>query len=493
MKQKLIIKKVQIIICIFLISKSGIAQQNFDTLVDFNNYVEFPYSVNQTQDSGYIFITSGDDYPQNTYWIEFNKLNKDGSIAFQKFFGFPGYQCYVGFSGSLKPTYDGGLAFGGSIAQGNDGNGLFVKYNFSGDTEFVKTIGDTSSDVFYDCIQTSDSGFVFVGDRAKYSPDINNDFWILKTDAQGNKLWEHTLGTNNDEQAFHVIENSRHQLIVSGAKESANPIHYPYAAIYDLQGNLVTTKSFNQGALTCAGGAVWHYGAYEYTLIGCLDTIINTNDASYPQYIARLDSSFNFKWRTVYNSPEIKNIFIDKETSDEGIVLVGNKVDSSTGWPVGWIAKVDSSGNKLWEHFYTRNSNRLAAFTDFQETFDHGFIICGETYGDSSHSQDSWIVKLDSNGCLDNTCVINTGTHELMISGLEFTVFPNPASQYITISMNEEKGTLILFDLPGKEVMRKNTEHEKQITVDVSAFKNGVYLLQFITEKKVFTSKVVKE
>ena len=495
MRRKLVMRQVLIIFSTCFLSIICKGQQNFDTLVDYHNYDELPYSVCQTQDSGYVFITSGDDYPNNTYWIEFNKLNKDGSIAFKKTFGYLGYQLYVGLSNSLKPTFDGGWVFGGGLAYPQISNrrqdGMLVKYSAVGDTEFVKIFGDTSENTIYDCIQTSDSGFALVGNTTGYHPSAGNDFWIVKTAANGNELWERTLGTNKDEQAFHVIENASHQLVVSGAKETINTIHFPYVAVYDLQGNLITNKSFNQGALTCAGGDIWGYGSYEYTLIGCLDTVININDASYPQYVARLDSSFNFKWRAVYNASESKEIAFDKGISDGGIILVGYKVDSITGWPVGWIAKVDSSGNKLWEHFYYRNPNRLAVFTDFQETFDHGFIVCGETYGDSS--QDSWIVKLDSNGCLDHTCILNTDTHELTVSDLLFTVFPNPANDNVTIVTDGEKGSVRLFDLIGNEVLQRIIEGEKQTILNTSFLTSGIYFMQFRTGKKLFTAKIVKE
>src|SRR5436190_19094624 len=114
MRPKFNLKKMQILTCIFFTSFFCKAQQQLDTLVDFNDYTEFPYSIYQVQDSGYIFVTSGNYPVTNTRYIEFNKLNKDGSIAFQKVFGWLGYQLFVGLSGSLKPTFDGGWAFGGS-------------------------------------------------------------------------------------------------------------------------------------------------------------------------------------------------------------------------------------------------------------------------------------------------------------------------------------------------------------------------------------------
>lgn len=491
MKQKFILKQVQVIACICFFYFNCTAQQNFDSLYSYNGYGEFPYSIHQVQDSEYIYITSGDDYPNNTYWMEFNKLNTDGSVVHNKIFGWLGYQLFVGASASLKLTFDGGWVLGGSYATGvNYNKSMLVKYSALGDTEFVKISRDTAQSSFQDCIQTSDSGYALAGIHYHTSA-THNDIYIVKTNVNGDTLWTRILGSNFDEQAFHIIENEQHQVVVSGAKANSSNVHYPYIAVYDLQGNLITTKSFNQGALLSGGGGqVWKYGVNDYVFTAALDTVINIGDYLYPEYVARLDTGFHFKWRTVYNSPQTKDIYIAKEISDGGVVLVGF-TGGSSGDTWGWIAKMDSSGNKLWEHFYSA-SWAFNYFSDFQETFDHGFIVCGTSWDTIASNQDSWILKLDSNGCLDTNCGINTGTVEVPEHGLEFTVYPNPATQQVTVTTLEEKGELILFDFLGNLVMQKNTEHEKQTSLDVSTLANGIYLLQFNTSKKVYTTKIVK-
>ena len=494
MKIKSKFRQAQILLCACFFSLNTLAQQYFDTLVDYNNNAEFPYSIYQVNDSGYIFITSGDTS------IEFNKLDKYGNVVFQNIFGFLGKQLYVGFPNSLKPTFDGGWIFGGgsiNASSANTNDGILVKYNSNGDTEFVKFMGDTSWETAYDCIQTSDSGFVIVGDKGKYSPNLNSDYWIVKTDINGNMLWERTIGTNKDEQAFTVIENDFHQLVVTGAKEYANPFHYPYVVIYDLLGNLISTKAFNSGALICAGGAIRRYNFNEYTLFGCLDSSLNMGDYSYPEYVARLDSNFNFKWMTIFNSPETKGIYIVKKISDNGIIIVGFKHDNTFGHPVGWIAKVDSNGNKLWEHYYAHNNNTAVPnyFSDFQETFDHGFIICGTTIGPTS--QDSWLIKLDSNGCLDTSCGLNTGTIEIFNSPLALEMFPNPAREKVSIKYSlpsGEIGKLTIYTMLGKkiedEILPKGSD---QIEINIQQWAQGIYTCVIETGEKVFTGKLLKE
>ena len=495
MKVKSTIRQAQFILCACLLSFNLGAQQNFETVVDYNYALDFPYSVYQVTDSGYIFITGGNDS------IEFNKLNMDGSLAFQKVFGFPDIRLYVGLPNSLKPTFDGGWVFGGGVqyysSSANPADGLLVKFKANGDTEFVKFLGDTSWETAYDCIQTSDSGFVIVGNKNKYSPNFDIDFWIVKTDISGNIQWERTIGTNTNEQAFVVIENSKHQIVVSGAKEYANPIQYPYIAIYDFQGNLITTKSLNFNPFICAAGSIRHYDSYEYTLTGCLDSVVDVNDALYPEFVARLDNNFNFKWMTVFNAPEKKDIYINKEISDRGVVIVGFKHDNNTGVPVGWIAKVDSSGNKLWEHFYAHNNNTniYNYFSDFEETFDHGFVICGSTFG--QNSQDSWIIKLDSNGCLDSSCGLNTGTIEIFSSPLSLLVFPNPSTDRVFIKYTlpfGKAGKLTVFNILGMRMEDQILpEGSDQIEINIQRWAQGIYTCVIETGEIVITGKILKE
>lgn len=484
----------QSILCICLFSFNGFAQQNFDTLVDYNYAAEFPYSIYQVADSGYIFTTAGNNL------IEFNKLNKDGSLLFQRLFGIPISRLYSGLSNSLKKTFDGGYAFGGGVRYSsssvNTDDGMLVKYNSNGDTEFVKVLGDTTWETIYDCIQTSDSGFVVAGLKRIFSPYSDANFWIVKTDSIGNIIWERTLGTTDDERAYCVIENSSHQIVVSGWQGVTGGSYYPYWAVYDLQGSLIFTKSLNYSPFH-DGALIHNYFDNEYIFIGYLDSIINMNDAVNPRFIARMDSNFNFKWMTVFNAPELKDIYIPKRISDYGIVLVGFKHDNNTNFPAGWIAKIDSSGNKLWEHFYTHdnNTNTYNYFSDFQETFDHGFIVCGTTWG--GQSQDSWIVKLDSNGCLDTTCGFNTGTVEVFYPNTSLEIFPNPSTDKVTINYylpQGKTGTLSFFNMLGEKMKdRMLQQGSKQVEINISHWAKGIYLCVVETGGVIYYGKILRE
>ncbi len=494
MKSGFIKKHVQSILCTCLFSLNCFSQQNFDTLVDYNYAAEFPYSIYQVADSGYIFTTAGNNL------IEFNKLNNDGSLLFQKLFGIPVSRLYSGLSNSLKKTFDGGYAFGGGVRYAsssvNTDDGMLVKYNSNGDTEFVKVLGDTTWETIYDCIQTSDSGFVVAGLKRIFSPYSDANFWIVKTAVNGNIIWERTLGTTDDERAYSVIENSSHQIVVSGWQGVTGGYYYPYWAVYDLQGTLILTKSLNYSPFN-NGAIIYNYYYDEYIFIGYRDSIININDAVNSMFIARMDSNFIFKWMTVFYALEHKYIYIAKKISDFGIVLVGFKHDNNTNFPDGWIAKIDSSGNKLWEHFYTHdnNANTYNYFSDFKETFDHGFIVCGTTWG--SQSQDSWIVKLDSNGCLDTTCGFNTGTVEVFYPNSSLDIFPNPSTDKVTINYyltQGKTGKLSVINMLGEKMKDQLlSQGSKQMEINISQWAKGIYMCVVETGGVIYYGKIVKE
>jgi hypothetical protein len=231
--------------------------------------------------------------------------------------------------------------------------------------------------------------------------------------------------------------------------------------------------------------------------MGYLDTTININDAINPRFLARLDSNFNFKWRTVFNASETKDIYSKKRISDYGIVLVGFKHDNNTVFPVGWIAKIDSSGNKLWEHFYTHDNNTITYnyFSDFQETFDHGFIVCGTTWG--GQSQDSWIVKLDSNGCLDTTCGFNTGTVEVFYPNSSLDIFPNPSTDKVTINYyltQGKTGKLSVINMLGEKMKDQLlSQGSKQMEINISQWAKGIYMCVVETAGVIYYGKIIRE
>ncbi len=75
-------------------------------------------------------------------------------------------------------------------------------------------------------------------------------------------------------------------------------------------------------------------------------------------------------------------------------------------------------------------------------------------------------------------------------SGIE--VYPNPATDYITIKSDDnKKGEILISDITGKIII--SIPVSKDESIDISFLKNGIYLVGIQTDKGYFTTKFVKK
>jgi len=89
-----------------------------------------------------------------------------------------------------------------------------------------------------------------------------------------------------------------------------------------------------------------------------------------------------------------------------------------------------------------------------------------------------------------------TSVEDLLHYGGELAVYPNPAKEFVEIELTDYSGhiTISVFDLFGKEVLVENLISMKpaeKITVNTSSLKEGIYLLNVLTDSKKYSHKLV--
>jgi ribosomal protein S11 len=70
---------------------------------------------------------------------------------------------------------------------------LLIKTDANGNVQWAKTYGGTSYDFAYSVQQTSDGGYIVAGGTNSFGAG-NDDFILIKTDANGNVQWAKTYG-----------------------------------------------------------------------------------------------------------------------------------------------------------------------------------------------------------------------------------------------------------------------------------------------------------
>jgi hypothetical protein len=145
------------------------------------------------------------------------------SGAHQKYLGLASYsfpdwtQTYGGAIDEGRDvirTDDGGYAiagYTGSVAADSD-DVYLVKTDGQGNLEWQKTYGGTGDDFGRSLVQTVDGGYAIAG--STYSFGLGNaDVYLVKTDAQGNLLWNKTYGGTNYDIGYSLIQTGEGYII----------------------------------------------------------------------------------------------------------------------------------------------------------------------------------------------------------------------------------------------------------------------------------------
>ena len=106
-----------------------------------------------------------------------------------------------------------------------------------------------------------------------------------------------------------------------------------------------------------------------------------------------------------------------------------------------------------------------------------------------------WNNANDPNNCYTLRVQLGTATRENeLITGNKITVFPNPATNKLTIQVADLKGIgdLQLYDSDGKLVLKK-TISQTNTQINIAAFPAGIYLVKLISNGKENLVKIVKE
>jgi hypothetical protein len=179
--------------------------------------VDLGTSVRQTADGGYILTGCTHSFGSGNKDVWLIKTDTSGNRLWDQTFGgtiFDG-------GNSVQQTSDSGYIVAGYTGSYGAGSYDFwlVRTDTAGNRLWDQTFGGTDHDGCNSVQQTSDGGYVLAGHtRSTGSGDF--DFWLVKTDASGNKLWDRTFGGANFDQCTSVLQTSDGGYVVTGITKS---------------------------------------------------------------------------------------------------------------------------------------------------------------------------------------------------------------------------------------------------------------------------------
>jgi len=100
-----------------------------------------------------------------------------------------------------------------------DADGWMVITNQNGDSMWSQTYGGTGDDRFYDALFTSDGNFMYGGHTDSFGHG-SGDMWLLKTNEDGDSLWSKTFGGSGSENCSKILETDDGNFILAGHTSS---------------------------------------------------------------------------------------------------------------------------------------------------------------------------------------------------------------------------------------------------------------------------------
>lgn len=138
---------------------------------------------------------------------------------------------------ALQPTQDGGYVLGGYVQTGSDGDITgtnkggwdywVLKLDAAGDKQWDQSFGGRDQDLLTCLQQTQDGGYLLGGHSDSDSNGDKSgdnrggsDYWVLKLDAAGNKVWDKTFGGQNTDRMTTLLQASDGSYLLAGSSDS---------------------------------------------------------------------------------------------------------------------------------------------------------------------------------------------------------------------------------------------------------------------------------
>ena len=300
---------------------------------------DYAYSVEQTTDGGYIMAGYTGSSGAGLYDVYLVKADALGNMEWEQTFGGSGWD----YAYSVQQTTDGGYIMAGTTdSYGAGGEDVYlVKANALGNKEWEQTFGGSGWDNAYSVRQATDGGYIIAGTTDSYGANWEN-VYLIKTDASGNMVWEQTFGGSSDEYAYSVEQTTDGGYIMAGETSSYDDGSYQFYLIKtDASGNMVWEQTFG-GSGYEAAYSVEQTTDSGYIIAGATDSY----DAGWRDvYLVKTDALGNKEWEKNIGGSSHDFAYSVQQTTDGGYIMAGYTDSYGAGGGDVYLVKVSSLTN----------------------------------------------------------------------------------------------------------------------------------------------------
>jgi hypothetical protein len=342
-------------------------------------------------------------------------------------------------------------------------------------------------------IESITSGFILYGSIQR--PNFKINPFVRRVDSQGTTIWFNYYGDYNKTASVVNLKIINDSVMVAAIVEDVgtNSARSKLVFIDMGEGNILDVwNSEPQPEIGYLRKVIPIAGGGGFITYGVYVTEITPNGTRMVQStLARLSADFELLW--VEHFGEIAPLggigFWDIEQTLDGYYVGAGEsnifIPNESALSTGWLLKFTEYGDMLWERKdmgpYPENYINGHYFGGVG-VLSSGNIVAGGT-ARKVNTNYIWLVKVTTDGCMDTIlCEPITGIVErAKKEGVEMKVYPNPASQEISIELQNSNTDyfITIYNARGEKVasLPANSSSAKTV-ISVAHFSPGIYFLE---------------
>jgi hypothetical protein len=325
----------------------------------------------------------------------------------------------------------GGLVIAG-VRNTNSGKlqeALLIRTDSAGDLVWEKMFGGSGQDEARSVVVTRQDEIIFTG--STFSPGLTvDDFWVVKTDAEGNEIWNRKVAGKGIERGMAIALSPEKGFLVGEAV--AAEMWEIHLVNLDNAGTVLWDKTFTgidpeilsgswclsrrtDGSLVLSGtGEGWGVWSIEMTAAGTetgrhmygMTTVEETVMPETPVttyrepylpsgWLVKIDAQGNELWNTTFGDDRMQEPFT-LLTLDGGGYFVGGSAVNDGMHSDAVLTFFDETGQKTGRVIL--GSDGLSEIHSIEQLPDSGFILTGKHDRDGWKSQAMWLIRANAAG-----------------------------------------------------------------------------------------------
>ena len=294
------------------------------------------------------YTSSKGKYSQEAWLIN---MTTEGKVLWERTYG------------STKADYFSALGItksGSIVAAGTNGSKkgkTWLTIIDKGEIQQEYLLGKGELDVVNDLIVTSQDQLILTGTTSKGNGQRAGDIWLVQTSRNGQIEWQRTFGGNNWEEGLTLTQTNDSGFALAGLTKSKGAGEMDMWVIKtNQQGDLVWDQTYGGGDEDIAHDIIQTYDG-GFAVVG----ITKSHSAGARRYnmaIVKTDMGGNVQWKKDFggNREDLGNCLAQLH---DGSIIIGGSTASSNSKKEAWLVKTLPNKDDIYILANAANSNSL--------------------------------------------------------------------------------------------------------------------------------------